>query len=700
MNHAIRLFSTALLLLSAYAPPGLLASADSAPPPGTEEKRWILVVYGNIDDGPHNEKVLWPFDSFVGRYLQTPLEYLGYEATYRRIDEKLPDTLPSNIRAVIVDGYLHVPPATENLLVDWLARVRRSGTKILFFSGIPVVGEGSVARFISTFELQGDGEQVIPRSKPRFEYQDPTVIGFEAQPSPLLDGFSNLRAPAKSNVLLRLAGDAEKAIRFEPVFTTSWGGMTHPEYTALLRPDEVNLWIINPFEFLVRSLDHQPFPAPDTTTRMGRRIFYTHIDGDGFSDFSSVQDGQMTSEIIRDRIIRRFPVPVTVSVIESEIRGIMESQPVGISERLIRIARSIFELPNVQAASHAYSHPYVWIENDPEKEPDQPMKVSLKEPYPKTDYNREVEGSIRYIEQNLLPPGKKVEVFLWTGNCRPSAPAVAETRKIGVVNLNGGDTIISLHKNSINCVAPRTMEWGDELQIFASNQNENVYTNDWEGPLFGTFAQVINTFELTESPRRLKPINIYYHFYSADRPDAFRSIELAYQWALSQPIHAITAREYARIAEDSRNTRIYRTADGGWTLLNRGALQTFRIPQSMGYPDMERSAGVIGYKDERDQRYIQTDGAGKATLYLKSTPPEQLYVVSASSPGVCRRTGSGSIEYQFQDYRPVELVLGGLAGQAVEVDLNGTTTAYPPGKDGVVTLQLPETGTVVCRRNK
>ena len=88
------------------------------------------------------------------------------------------------------------------------------------------------------------------------------------------------------------------------------------------------------------------------------------------------------------------------------------------------------------------------------------------------------------------------------------------------MNLNGGDTTISRHNPSLTCVAPRSLCWGGQLQIYAANQNEEVYTNDWKGPVFGAFSLVTDTFERTGAPRRLKPVNIYFHFFSGDRPDA------------------------------------------------------------------------------------------------------------------------------------------------------------------------------------
>ena len=52
--------------------------------------------------------------------------------------------------------------------------------------------------------------------------------------------------------------------------------------------------------------------------------------------------------------------------------------------------------------------------------------------------------------------------------------------------------------------------------------NENVYTNDWTGPFYG-FRDVIDTFRMTGEPRRLKPINLYYHTYSASKVAALKA---------------------------------------------------------------------------------------------------------------------------------------------------------------------------------
>ena len=143
-------------------------------------------------------------------------------------------------------------------------------------------------------------------------------------------------------------------------------------------------------------------------------------------------------------------------------------------------------------------------------------------------------------------------------------------------------------------------------------QNEYVYTHDWRGPFYGGFKSVIETFEMTEEPRRVKPVNIYYHFYSAANLGALRALEKVHQWAMTQPLHATTAAKMAAATRDSHATAIYHNAGGrDWTVINEGRLQTLRIPSSLGLPDMVGSEGLIGYKEDGGQTYIHTDGRPK-----------------------------------------------------------------------------------------
>ncbi|WP_201800302.1 hypothetical protein, partial [Enterobacter hormaechei] len=100
--------------------------------------------------------------------------------------------------------------------------------------------------------------------------------------------------------------------------------------------------------------------------------------------------------------------------------------------------------------------------------------------------DREISGSINYINARLAPPGKRVKLLQWSGDCQPPEIAVRMAWDAGVLNLNGGDTTITRSSPSWTEIAPLGIDKGPgAYQVFAPNQNENVYTNDWTGPFYG-----------------------------------------------------------------------------------------------------------------------------------------------------------------------------------------------------------------------
>ena len=115
---------------------------------------------------------------------------------------------------------------------------------------------------------------------------------------------------------------------------------------------------------------------------------------------------------------------------------------------------------------------------------------------------REIAGSVKYIS-TLLPAEKKMEMFLWSGNCRPSGAALRMVRELGLEAMNGGNTMIHSRAEGVSAISSKDTWMDGELQIYAPVQNEYVYTGGFTGPLFGGFRAVIGTFERTETPRRL-----------------------------------------------------------------------------------------------------------------------------------------------------------------------------------------------------
>ena len=264
----------------------------------------------------------------------------------------------------------------------------------------------------------------------------------------------------------------------------------------------------------------------------------------------------------------------------------------------------------MEAASHSYSHPFHWGKAQAESGGE-----SYHLPIPGYDYrvDREIGGSIDYINRQLTPAAKPVKLFLWTGNCVSTPEALAAAARAGVLNMNGGDTTITRSRNSWTAIAGPGLPREGYYQVFAPNQNENVYTNLWTGPFYG-YRRVIETFELTESPYRFKPVDIYYHVYAASKAASLQALDDVYRWAAAQPLHPVYASDYARKVLDFNDFVVALTPDG-YRLRGNGDLRTVRLPATGDSPDLAASRDVAGIAPGPSARYVSLS-SGDALLSL------------------------------------------------------------------------------------
>jgi hypothetical protein len=357
--------------------------------------------------------------------------------------------------------------------------------------------------------------------------------------------------------------------------------------------------------------------------------------------------------MLLDDILRRYTIPTTVSIIEGEISG--KGLYPQLSNRLEHAAKNIFSLTHVEIASHSYSHPFAWqtVYTQGVKQPHLPIPGYALTP---DRVAREIEGSVRYIDQQLAPPQKSTQVFLWTGDSNPSVEALGVVYTHGLANMNGGETTITKQNNSLTAVAPLGIQKGPYLQVYAPNQNENRYTNLWTGPFYG-YQQVIETFQLTERPRRYKPINIYYHTYSASKKASLTALHKVYDWALAQPVNPVFVSEYVQLVQDF-SRMVVTQSEGGWQLLNVGSTTEVRVPQSAGYPDFDASRGVLGYADHGRERYVHLDPSRSPFLVLTQDRPKQPYLVSTNGNVLNWNRSQDRIGVTLTGHRPLTSVIG------------------------------------------
>lgn len=578
---------------------------------------------GNVEVLPRKVMVFYDggesldlMGSLVARYLAMPLQYLGLVPEYHDLRQPAPDmTLTGRYAGIVVWSR----SGSAARLESWLRQQTQQGIKVALLDDLAA---GDSPDHLQAWGLQA-GAAVDRNAHIEILLRNPAV-GLEAPPLPqarLLQPI-RLRAGNGNEAWLTLQQNG-KAVA-DPVAITSWGGYALNPFTLIELPNERQRWVLDPFRFLQAALRLPPLPAPDVTTDNGRRSLLIHVDGDGFANRAEIPGTPFAGEVMLNQVLRKYRLPSTISIIEGETAGNGLFAP--LSPTLEPIARQIFAEPYVEIASHSYSHPFRWQKLAQGAESGEGYNLAIRN-Y-QFSLEREIGGSVDYINRKLAPAGKQTRIFLWTGDCNPGNDALQQTAQRGLLNMNGGDTIMTRSNPTLTGVAPLGIPKGEQFQVFAPNQNENVYTNNWTGPFYG-FERVIETFELTDKPRRLKPINIYYHTYAASKLASLKALYKVYDWALTQAPHPVYASDYIQRVLDFNALSIARHGNG-WQIRGAEHLREFRIDAAQGYPDLRDSRNVIGYKRNGNDLYVHL-GRPDAELLLQSGPPREPYLVDANA---------------------------------------------------------------------
>jgi hypothetical protein len=597
------------------------------------------------------------------RLAAMPLEWLGYVPEYRDIAEPLPQGVLAGRYAGIVAWLTDESPAAERLY-PWLRRQMQDGVRVAFFTsfGFRLDAARSDALGLSLAQLSRQPANLTVSRR------DP-VMGFEHAPGPDRRAFLPVTLK-QGQALFSLAGD--KGERMDAVAFTDWGGYALSPYDVITLPGSGSKrWVLDPFAFLSRALALPAMPVPDVTSESGRRLLLVHVDGDGFPSRAERPGAPFAAQVLLDEILQRYRVPQTISVIEGEIaaRGLHPKD----SPALEAIARRIFALPQVEMASHTLSHPFRW-QAAAGNLPGDAYQYSLALPGYRYDVRAEISGSLQYINETLAPPGKRARLLLWSGDCNPDELPLEEAARAGALNMNGGDTTITRADPTLTRVAPQGIPRGRHFQVYAPNQNENVYTGLWRGPYYG-YERAIETFELTELPRRLKPVNIYYHMYSTTKAASLAALHKVYRWALAQPLHPVHATEYAQRVLDFRRAVVARSPDG-WRVTGLGSIRTVRAPAALGVP----GAAAAGHALHAGHTYALLAAARADLHYAPAAPAGPR--ISGANARITRFERSGrDARVSLAGHVPIEFTLEGGADRArCEVRYQGRT--LPRGADG------------------
>ncbi len=656
------------LFLGALAfPPGRAAAGEG------EISRRVLALY-TARETEHGE----PAFTDTHEFLEMPLNHLGFVVDYHDVDKPLPDFSPYRGVIVWLDDYEMAAPEA---FLSWLLEASRAGVKLILPAGLdapsrpggPTVGHAELAEILRRFGLE-PASYVLPDALPKLRLNTlrPEYFSFE----------TDMARESGPDGIFRARDDSvEVWQRLEAADDPDIHAVTMAAGEAgfwCMRPDwlhyRVNVpgaiyrvaWNVNPFAMLEAALDSAALPKPDVTTFWGTRGAYSHVDVDGPSNMRQpdVPGPPRTAlQVMFEEVWQKYPYPVTLGWIAAEynpdidLRFVMPSETPAetlardrldwekpqreIATELRRLAAEISKLPTIQSGCHAYSHPLDWRNLVP--------GYAIRDYRP--TYESEIRGAVEYLNKHVLPPDKPVELYQWSGDCDPPAEALDILADMGMANINGGDPLYDALHNSVYFICALSEPKGRHLQIHSSGSNENIYTDGWNG-FKGAYNNVVATFERSNRPLRLLPVNLYYHAFPAERRAGYLAIRHAYDWAAGQDLCWMTALEYVKAAESFFRARIGATGDGGWWVENYGSCPTVRFDRESRAVDMRASRNVAGYSRHNGSLYVALIPGERAEIRLASGRPAAPCL--AGSSGMLRgiEAGDGAWRAEIRVWGP------------------------------------------------
>ncbi len=589
-------------------------------------KRKILVL---ID-----QNMEYRFNSGAHRDGAMPLEYLGYIQKLHDINHGLPKLSTLNQYAGVIvwlkNSYKH-----PRKFIHWLLRVKKMGIKIVFASNF---GFATTNIFLKPFNIKVVQGSQSYTNRYKITYQS-KMVGFEMPPS--LDTSSLYLQPSHATALLTYKD--KQSLSTTPVAITTWGGYAIGD-SFITDINLQDIWIVNPFKFFAQALRLKPLLIPDVTTENGDRLYFSHEDGDGSMNRVEWNPKLFSIYIIYKDILKKYKLPFSISVIGAEIdkNGLYPKE----SKRLRFIAKEIYALPNVEPATHTFSHPFFW---EKIKNGNLSPKYRLAPKGYKFSLKYEILGQIKDINEHLIPLNKKrCHMLFWSGDCRPSVKVLKFVYKHKILNINGGGATATNLNPWLSNVPSLGLDKDGFYQIYTGEENEDIYTNLWNGPFWG-LKKVIQTFNLTNSPRRLKPIDVYFHFYSGSKRASLNALKYIYDWVLKQKdIMPIFTSAFIPKVMDFYTVSIANNKNH-WLFCGMKSLHTVRIEKQNAFVDFNSSKGVVGITHFQKHTYISLDN--NQTQYIttsKKYNPNNPYIINANARLNYFKVNKNKTMFKFQ----------------------------------------------------
>ena len=687
------------------ARPKPLVGGDGRYPQGIAPiKRKVLAFYSRGIDETATENSVYSNAELI-------LDHLGLVVRYRAVEDPLPsDQEMADFRGVVVwMSTDNIPNARA--FDSWLQRQIKNQKKVTIIGDYSLRNKDDLSlidpqpvygllgfRFdpignapLLNAKALGSFKKIPPRN-PSVLNSDPAVVGFERainfKDKDLKSNWHLVKAASKdikvALTVKQTSGDSD-VIAISPAggiilgpFAVQDKGKDRKnrpegvnsakELKAVAEDEGGDPWRVDPYWFFTEAFSLRGLPRPDVTTLNGSRIYYSHIDGDAFGGISLIDRSSLNGEMMLKNVLRPLQLPITISYVTKDVEQRLDAR----YSRELEVAQEIFKLDHVEPASHTYSHPFDWEQGDLALGTSANGKVELIKK--DIDIKKEIQHSVDFVDK-LSPANKRCEILLWSGRCNPIPDAVRLVRELGLPNMNGAESVLDAKHPYLTGLKPLFGQVGEETQYHVSAAGDFYYTSSWTRNYDG-MKNLPDYFNRTEAPHRLRCMNVYYHFYLAERQPGIEGLRIAYQDVLRRQPAPMFASDYTDILADSLETKLGTDSQGNYWCQNNGELRTVRFDNESRYPDLLNSKGLIGFNRANKDLYLHLDGRGEATIRLTDAPPTQVYIEKFSHRIDDLKMDKNGLAFTASGQGPAHLIVRNLhPGGTYRIDDSAGETA-------------------------
>ncbi len=626
----------------------LLAFIFPATTHARELPRKILALYKG------SEKRTEEVDE-IYQLAQLPLNNLGLVVRYANAEDALPPLDSLKEYRGILTWFITGEMRHAHRYRQWLARVLRQTNLHLVVLGhfgayrefnrdSTPADQREMSEILRLLGLKSklqswDGRRVS------IAFKDPKFYNYETllRPGEIGYFYDVHSIDPQNRVLLRLKRDT--ILNDAAVLFPRGGFIQNGAIYKLHEASGRSQFYVNPFKFFIEAFGLQALPVVDLNTLGGKRLAFIHLDGDGFSIISKIDRWHTCAELFKDWVLDKYDLPMSISIIEGEINPKMLG-----NARRVKLARQIFALPNVEAASHGLAHPFDWRTG----------KLEL-DSIPNYHFNphMEIVHSLQYIERELLPPGKTTRLFFWTGMCDPTAEQIAIAWKNNLLQINGGGGRLDAKYPSISDFYPPYAQVGREIRFNARESNEYEFTNLWQPPHDG-FKHLIETLKFSEKGFRRTPADIYFHYYSMEVKESWEALREVFNFARHQDWNFVRTSQYVQMAQDFLTTRLDSPEPGTFRVHTNGFSRTIRFRNEPRRLILTRSRHVLGFAHEEKDLLVFLDGAPVHEIVLGKVRPRSVYFSAFNRPVDSLKTRNGEMFIWANGYGHFQATLQGL----------------------------------------